>query len=187
MTTTEEENKPTLFSSVLKWGVICGAAGIVLVLLFYIIDYAWLASFKILGIALVVTIGIIIDGGIEYRNECGGYLSFGKAWQHGFLMMAISGVFGIIFNILLYTVIDPELPAKVTEAAMENTRQMMENFGMQEGPEMDKALEKAETDSLARLTAFGFVKGYLFQLIFYAIFALITAIFVKRNPPVEKM
>jgi hypothetical protein len=182
-----EVNTPTLMNSALKWGLINGAVGIALVILFYIIDYTWLVSFKLLGVALVVTIGIIIYGGIEYRNLNGGYLSYGKAWQHGFIMLAVSGLMATIFNFILYTLVDPELPGKLTEAAVENARGMMENFGMQEGPEMDKAIAQTETDTAARFTPFGIAKGYLFQLIFSAVFALITAIFVKRNPPVEKM
>ncbi len=182
----EQEKAPTLINHAAKWGVILAAIGIVITVLIYAVDYTMFASFKFLGVIIVISIGLVIYAGIDYRKAVGGYLPYGKAWQHGFITFAISGIISVVFNIVLYTVIDPELPAKVTDAIVENTQEMMENFGAP-ADSMDEALEKTRTDSLDRFTAFGMVKGYVFQLIGYAIFALITAIFARRNPPVDQM
>lgn len=182
----QEEKAPTLINHAAKWGIISGAVGIVMMILLYAIDYTTMVSFKFLGIAIVVGVGIAIYAGIDYRKTIGGYLSYGKAWQHGFILFAISGLVGVLFQILLYTVIDTELPEKLTDAIVENTREMMGNFGAAED-QMEPALEKARVDSLERFTIFGMLKGFLFQLIGVAVFALITAIFVKRNPPVDQM
>jgi hypothetical protein len=182
----QQEKAPTLINHALKWGVIAGAAGIVMMVLLYVFDYTLLVSFKFLGVAIVVSLGIIIYGGIEYRKLSGGYLSYGKAWQHGFVTFAVSGIIGVIFQMIMYNVIDTELPEKMADAIVENTREMMENFGAP-ADQMDEALEKARTDSLDRFTVVGMLKGAIFQFIGYAIFALITAIFVKKNPPIDQM
>jgi len=182
----EQETPPTLINHAAKWGIISGAVGILMTVLLYVVDYTAMVTFKFLGVAIVIGLGIVIYAGIDYRKSIGGYLSYGKAWQHGFVAFAISGIIGVIFQMLMYNVIDTELPEKMADAIVENTREMMANFGAPEG-QMDEALEKARADSLDRFTIVGMAKGYLFQLIGVAIIALITAIFVKKNPPVDQM
>ncbi|MCX8490434.1 MAG: DUF4199 domain-containing protein, partial [Cyclobacteriaceae bacterium] len=86
----------------------------------------------------------------------------------------------------LYTVIDTELPAKLTDVSIENTEKMMESFGVPED-QMDKAMEDAKTRAEGQFSGIGAVKSYGFGLIFYAIVSLITSIFVKRNQPEEMM
>ena len=182
----QEEKTPTLVNHAIKWGVICGAIGIFMTVVLYAIDYSMLASFKTLGVMILIFLGIIIYAGIDYRKSVGGFLSYGKAWQHSMLTFAVSGVISVVFQILLYSVIDSELPAKLTDVIVDNTREMMENFGAP-ADQMDTALEKARTDSLDRLTPFGLMKGYIFQLIGYAVFSLIIALFTRKNPPVDQM
>jgi hypothetical protein len=81
-------------------------------------------------------------------------------------------------------VIDTELPQKLTDASIENTRAMMENFGAPEDA-IDEALVKAEESSKEQFTIVGQLKGYFYILIFSAIMALISALIVRKNEPVE--
>jgi hypothetical protein len=113
-------------------------------------------------------------------------VSYGKAFQHGFVLLAVAGVISTVFMILLYTVIDTELPAKLTDVTIQNTEKMMESFGMPED-QMDKAMEDARERAVGQFSAIGSIKSYGFGLIFYAIVSLITSIFVKRNQPEEMM
>jgi uncharacterized membrane protein (DUF106 family) len=139
---------------------------------------------KTLLFSLLIYLAFTIYAGINYRNSIDGFLSYGKAFQHGLLVLAISGLVATIFNMLFYNVIDTELPQKLTDAAVENTREIMENFGTPEDA-MDKALEDARKSTADRFTMGGMALGYLSILFFSAIMALISAIFVKKNQPVE--
>jgi hypothetical protein len=85
---------------------------------------------------------------------------------------------------LLYTVIDPDLPAKLVDAAMENAAAMMQRFGMPED-QMDKALEDARARTVNQFSVGGLGMGYGIGLIIYAVLSLITSIFVRKNPPEE--
>ncbi len=175
--------KPSLVQHAAKWGAIIGGASIILTLLIYIIDYTLLADWKML-ILLLVFLGFVIYAGINYRNQNGGYLSYGKAFQHSFITFAVLGILSTAFTLILYTAIDTELPAKLTEVSIENAQKMMERFGMPED-QMDKALEDARARSADQFSAVGLVKGYAFGLIFYAVLSLIGALFVRKNEPVE--
>lgn len=181
----EETSTPqvSLVQHAAKWGAIIGGASVVLTLLIYIVDYTLLANWKML-ILLLVFLGLVIYAGINYRNQIGGYLAYGKAFQHSFVTFAVMGIITTIFTMLLYTVIDTELPAKLIEVSIENAQKMMEGFGMPED-QMDKALEDARTRSVDQFSIVGLAKGYGFGLILYAILSLIGALFVRKNEPVE--
>lgn len=180
----EEKETTSLFQHALKWGLIVGGISIALTCVIYAVDYALLANWKTGIVIFVMFIGLAIYGGINYRNEIGGYLSYGKAFQHGFILMAISGLVSSIFMVLLYTVIDPELPEKLVKVGMENAQAMMESFGMPED-QMDKAMEDARKRTENQYTVSGTSMGYGIGLIIYAVLSLITAIFVRKNEPVE--
>ena len=182
----KDTQQPTLFQHSLKWGLIIGSISIVLTCALYAVDYALLANWKTGIFIIVLFIGLAIYAGINYRKEIGGLLPYGKAFQHGFILMAISGLISTIFSIVLYTVIDPELPGKLTEVALENAQAMMEGFGMPED-QMDKAMEDARKSTENQFSAAGLGKAYGIGLIIYAVLASITAIFVRKNPPDEEI
>lgn len=178
----EQNEQPSLFQHALKWGVILGIIGIALTGIFYAVDYTLLANWKFGIFVFLVSIGLTIYAGINYRGEIGGFLAYGKAFQHGFVLMAISGLLSTLFNMVLYTVIDPELPQKLTEVAMENAQAMMESFGMPED-QMDQALADARERTENQFSASGLAMSYGIGLIIYAVLAAITSIFVRKNPP----
>jgi len=182
--TTTTEAAPTLFKHALRWAIIMGVVSILYTIILYVIDYTLMVQLKMLFIALALYFGIAIYGGIDYRKSVGGFLSYGKAWQHAMIVFAISALISTLFNLLFYNVIDSELPAKLTEASMENTRQMMANFGAPED-QIDKAMADAKTRTEGQFTPIGMAKGYLFILVVSAVMAAISSIFVKKNEPVE--
>lgn len=179
----ENENAtPSFMNHALKHAVILGIVSVVLTLGAYAIDYTLLAAMSFGFISLGVYLAYGIYASINYRNEIGGYLSFGKAFQHGFVVFAVSALISTLFAILLYTVIDPELPAKITEAAMENAEKMLEGFGMS-GDQLDEALAKTQEDTAKRYTVSGLAMSYVFTLIGCAIFALISGAIAKKKEP----
>lgn len=180
-----EENStpaPTLMQHAIRWGMITAAVSIILTMSLYVIDYTLMVQFKFLLVALAIYLGIAIYAGIDYRKSIGGFLAYGKAWQHGFLILAVSGLIASVFNLLLYNVIDTELPQKLTDASIENTRAMMESFGTPEEA-MDEALEQAKESTAKQFTVVGIALGYIYIAIFSAIMALISAVIVRKNKP----
>src|SRR5258708_3330832 len=119
MEENQSQNQPTLVNHAIRWGLITAGASIVLTILCYVIDYTIMVEFKLLFISLAIYFGIMIYAGIDYRKSQDGYLTYGKAFQHGFLILAISGLVGTIFSFILYNVIDTELPQKLTDSARE--------------------------------------------------------------------
>jgi len=173
---------PTLMSHAMRWALITAAVSIICTMLLYVIDYTLMVQLKVLFVMLVIYFGITIYAGIDYRKSIGGYLSYGKAFQHGYLILIISGLIASVFSQLLYHVIDPELPQKLVDASLENTRAMMEGFGTPEDA-IDDAMEKARESTEKQFTLAGAAMGYVSILVVSAVMALITAIFVRKNEP----
>src|SRR5688572_5408499 len=121
METTETTQQPTLINHAVKFGGVLAAISIVLVLLIYAIDYTLMAGFTFLLIALAVGLAFVMYAGINYRNAIGGYIPYGQALLHGILVFAVSGFISTLFNILLYHVIDPNLPQNLSDAIIANT------------------------------------------------------------------
>jgi hypothetical protein len=79
------QTPPSLFQHALKHAAILGVISIVLTLAAYAIDYTLLVSMSFAFLSFAVYLGYGIYAGIQYRKENGGYLAFGKAFQHGFI------------------------------------------------------------------------------------------------------
>jgi hypothetical protein len=182
---TQSPSEPTpLYKHAARWGLIAGVINIVLFIVYYVVDLGLMVDWKVGIFTMVLYIGFAIYAGITYRGEIGGYMAYGKAFQHGFILFAVSALLSSVFNILLYNVIDPELPAKLTDVTIEKTEQMMRGFGLDEA-----ALEKAMEDTRGRMegqfTIVGTIKSYGIFMVVAAVLALITSLFVRKNEPLE--
>jgi hypothetical protein len=175
---------PGLVNNAVKNGLILGGISVVLTLVIYAINYAILVQMKMMLLSILVSVGYAVYAGINYRKEIGGFISFGKAYQHGFIMFAASGVVSVLFSFLLYFVIDPELPGKLTEASLANTEEMMRGFGMPED-QMDEAMEAARESTQNQFSPAKIALTYVFLVVAGAIFALISGAIVKKNQPVS--
>lgn len=173
---------PTLMSHALRYGSIMGVIGIVLTLLFYAVDFSLLADWKIGILLFLIFIGFVMYAGIDYRKKVGGYLSYGNAFKHSFITFAIGGLIGTIANIVLYGLIDPELPQKLTEVGLENTESMMSKFGAPQD-KIDEQMDQLRETLPAQFSVFGLIKGYGIGLIIYAVLSAITALFIRKNVP----
>jgi hypothetical protein len=171
-----------LLKHAMKMGAILGAITIVLTAVVYAVDYTIMVNMWFGLFILFLALGYVIYAGITYRKEVGGYLSYGKAFQHSYVTLLTSAIIGSIFSLLLYTVIDTDLPAKLTDVAVENAESMMVKFGAPQ-EQIDKSLDEMRADMPARFSAIGVLKQLGWGLIIYAVISAITSLFVRKNVP----
>ncbi len=180
-----EENNPapSLMSHAMRSGLIIGAIGIIITLLIYLVNPELMVSMWMF-LVLILNLVLVVVFGIQYRNQSGGFLSFGSAWKHGFLTLLIAGILGTIFNILMHTVIDPGLKDFLIEASVENAEDMARSFGADESA-IEQAAESTRESTAAGFTIGGMFKNLGIAIIIYAVIALITGLIVRKNPPEE--
>jgi len=174
-----EENK-TLTQHGLRMGLIIGVASIILTLLFYLVDSALFAKWWLNLIILIIVIVAVVIVGKNYRQSIGGFMSFGEAFKHGFIIFLISGLLSGGFTIILFQIIDPDLKTVVGDAAIEQTEAMMEKFGAPDD-QIEEALEKAEESMAESFSTSGQLKAQMWSILFYVILSLITGLIVRKE------
>jgi len=177
-------NENTLLSYVLRWGMIIAGINILLMLIIYVVDATQLASISVGLFTFVLNIALIVYAGVGYRKLLGGYADYKTMLITVFLIQAISGGAASMFQVLMYTVIDPELPELLTEASLETTENMLEFFNLPPD-DIDDALEQTEEDLEGTFSARQIIVSYFWPgLLFLFIIALIIAAIIKKNKPI---
>lgn len=171
-----------MINNAARSGVLVGVISIVVALLIYIIDATLFIKWWLGLSLLVINLGLISYFGIQYRKEIGGFMSFGEAFKYSILVFIVAGFLGTFFNVILFNVIDPELPELLTDASVEQTEKMLNSFGTPDDAK-DEALQKVKEDTPASFTPLGQLKNFGIAIILYAIFSLITAAIIKRKEP----
>jgi hypothetical protein len=175
----EEQQSP--FQSAIKPGLTIGLVSLALTFIAYFIDSTLLGSAWFGLVAIVVFFVLIIYFGKQYRAELGGFMSFGTAFNFSFITILISGLVGLVGQILLFQVIDPSLAGVLADQAFETQMSMMAKFG-QDPDTMDPALlEQMKTSTVDSFTLMGQLKTFGFGLIVYAIIALILGAILKKK------
>ena len=175
------ESAQSPIQSAVKPGLTIGLVSLVITYLAYFIDSSYLASGYFGLVALVLFFALIIYFGKEFRKDLGGFMSFGTAFNFSFFAILISGVVGLIGNMLLFQVIDPSLPQVLGNLTFESQLEMMENFGASPDSIPTEELEKMKEASASNFTLVGQLKGFGFGLIAYAIIALILGAILKKR------
>jgi hypothetical protein len=167
-----------------KSGALLGAVSIIITLVLYVIDSTLMVSLWMALFSIILSISLVSYLGIKYRNEHNsGFLSFGTSYVFSLVTMVTSGVIATVFNLLLYTVIDPDLPQVLGDAAYEQGLSMMEFFGASVDSVDDEVLDKMRTDSMERFSVASTLKGLIGVVIGSAIFSLITGAIIKKKEP----
>ena len=180
----QEDNPINYQEEVLKTGLLIGFTSILILLITYIINFEITLEWWYGLLTLTVTIGLVIYLGINFRTNIGGYMSYKESFKFSFLVMTVSYVIGIIFNIVLYTVIDPGLPEVIKQITVEKTVEMMEGFGSSDEI-IDATIEGVEKGIDDSTTPMGLIKSSPWGLLFLALLSLLTAAFIKKNKEIS--
>ena len=163
-----ESNTINYKEEILKSGIMLAGVSIIITMLTYMINIELMVEWWFGILSLIIS----------------GILSYGNALKYSILVMIVSYVIGICFQILLYTVIDPDLPEVMTDLSIEKSVEMMERFGAPQEA-IDASIPAIEEAIINSTTASGILKSSPWGLLFVGLFSLFTAIFIKRNEPVS--
>jgi hypothetical protein len=178
----ENTNQSSITKNALKQGAILGVVGIILSVLVYVFDVSLFTLWLIL-ILVIVNIGYTIYAGISYRREAGGYLTFQKAFLHGFIMLMTAVIISRIFMIVLANVIDPNLGQTVTGIAVDQWTERLTRWGAPQ-EKIDETITKIKEDMPKNFTITGLLISIFWPgILISAVIACITALIVKKKEP----
>lgn len=176
MTMEKNEN----MKNIVQNGTILGVIGVIIGLLTYIIDVAMFANLWFGLFMIAITLALVFVFSFRNRSSVGGYISFQQAFIFSFGILAVGGLIGSLFNLILFGLIDPDSVQVIAEASVENTEKWLENANMSDD-QIDETLDQVESDTAGRFTPWGITKGYFIALIVYAVLSLIVGAIVKRK------
>ena len=172
-----EIKKPqALFPVVLKYSIIFSFV----IILYNVVLYAFnLNENKFLGwFVYVFFIAAMIIGSNKFKNEnCDGYLSYGKSFLSSFLIGLFISIVISVWTYIFMEFIDKELVAKILEKAEESMLERNPNMSQNE-INMGMKYVKMFTSPVMMS-----VMSLITNIIMSVIFALITAIFIKKEEP----
>lgn len=166
----------------IKKGVILGIIHIVIFIILYAAFPSKLTGFSYLFIILVLNFGFSIYQGIQYRKEIGGFMSYGAAFKYVFVLMTVNGLINFIFTFVFVLAV-PDFPQLMADSQLNTSVYWAQKFGAPEAS-LDEIRDKFNPEDITkRFTIVGQLTGFGIGLLLYAIVALISGIFVKKNQP----
>ncbi|EDM38667.1 hypothetical protein PBAL39_21380 [Pedobacter sp. BAL39] len=179
--------KKTLNTMAATNGVIIAIVTLVLSLVIHFIDPVLpYTSLLVQLFSFVVFIGLLVYAGTSIRKELGGFWTFGDAFKSFLIIALILAAVTTVYNVVLMTVIDPELPKKAAVAIEESQRSMMARFGATEEQIEEALAQGGNMEERLRITPKNVVTSFGVGLAIYGIIALIMAAILKKNPPLFK-
>ena len=169
-----EEKPRSATVHALYYGLITGAAMVVLSLILYITN---LYMNRTLGyLSFILLIGGMVWGTLEYRKTyLNGFISYGKAFSLCFLIglfaALLSACYTFIFAQFIYPGFSQEILEKAREGMINSGRSMSEE-------QIDQAMKYTEMFTTPVMIAVWSVITFAF---FSVILSLLTAIFLKKG------
>ncbi|MGB3585484.1 MAG: DUF4199 domain-containing protein [Tunicatimonas sp.] len=163
-----------------RYGLILGALNVVFTAGVFLIDYKLIQNPLIGFLIFGITIAILFIAGFELRKKNGGYLSFKNALKSSFIIYAIAAVLVVMYNLLQYNVLTPEIAEELQKETLNQQVMVWESFGMSD-EQIDESAAAMEDRNLFGLT--WQLVGLAGNLFFGLIISLIVAAIVKKKEP----
>ena len=159
----------------LKWGMIGSAIFIIYGLAQYLMGPIFNQGLSTV-VSLAVLTGVIVMAIKTYKDETGGYATYGQGLGAGLLTSLVIGVITLVWTFLLYDVIAPDFKETILEVA---TDRMREKQGMDDD-QIEQIMEQA---AFFFSTTWFAIVGLVGTVIMGLIISLITAAIMKNDPP----
>jgi hypothetical protein len=171
-----ETNTRTVFSNSLIYGLITAAISIVFAVFAYILDIP--QQSPIMYFSFLILLAGMIYGTVQFKNKfLGGYISFGKAFVSGFLIVLIAAVIASLYSYVFLTFIDPTYLDKIVEQALEKAEESMIEKGLSD-EQMEPGLAMTRKFLSPGIMS---VFAVIYSALLGAVCALIAAAVIKKE------
>lgn len=166
-------------SYALNLAITSAVLSIVLFLLMAIVNGGMIFSFVIGIVALAFLIALPIIFVKKQRKANNGLITFKEAFLTSFVGLALGGLIYLVFSYLYVNFIDTTYLDKMINQQIETTMKFMQSMPEDQ---MVEALNNIENQTRDGFTLSGMAKNFGIYMIVYAVYSLILAAIMKRNP-----
>ena len=178
------ENKTvSSFKTALNYGLITAVLLIVFGLILFLMDVDF-ESLRTIGyFSYIIIIVLMILGILAQKKAQGGFITYGKAFTVGFLIILISAIISSIYQYFYFTSIDPGMAEEIMDFSMANSEQrILEMNPDASQAEIDQAMSYAESMSTP---VWMVIWGFVSNVVIGTILSLILPIFMMKKNPAE--
>lgn len=167
-------NQNAIYKTTATWGLVLGIALVLFSLIPYIFGvYSLPKSLNLLQ--WLVIIGGIVIGQIKYRDgDLDGYISYGRAFGAGMLVMIWATIIYGVYFVSLVKIIDPQYMEKMLVAQAET---------LYDAGYTEEMVEMVISASSNMSPVVMFVSAILGNALLGLIISLISSAFIKREQP----
>lgn len=166
---------------VIKYGILGGVVYVLLTTILYEMGISFLTGYwRIVPFAAICFIAIY--AAIEQKKTQGGYITFTQALFTVFLCFLIIELFWVIYMILLYHVIDPDLAAKVKVLVLEKLQGLEAKLGKDM---LNKYMGKVSNRNFSFNVKNALIDYGVWAVIYFAISLIAAAILRKEEVVTE--
>lgn len=170
-----------MLQSAIRYGIITGLVITIYSALLYFLGPEVFSNFWLYLLSAVLVIFFMVFFTIKIRKGVmGGILTFGQAFVSSFVIAAIASLVTMIWGLLLFEVIDPDLKTTMPEIILSKTEQMMTDWGVPED-QIEEQLKEQAIEMPKQFTLAGQLTGLLKGLVFYGVIALIVGAVTKKT------
>lgn len=164
------------------FGVIIGVASALITATIYAVDLNLFTSWwlGLIGLAISLTLSIILLS--KTKKELHGIFTFKEAFTTYFIAAVIGILISVLFNILLFNVIDPGAKETVSELLIKYTVGLMQKFGSPASV-INETIEKMKLSN--PYSTVELLKGSVISIVVSSVFGLIFAAFFKSKTTQE--
>ena len=162
----------------IKYGVIGGITGIILMLILWFVNAKFFLSYHYY-LGAVVIIYFMYKSAAEVKKANGGYITFGEVFKPLFITFVFGTLIFALFQFLMFNFIDTgliDLQKEMAQEAIEKLSQYLDNEEFTE--KMQEAIDEQNFD----MSFFKVMSSWVFSLIWGAVISLIMSAVMKKNP-----
>lgn len=162
----------------ITFGVIMGVFSVLVTACIYAINLELFISMWVGVISMVIylTLGVVLV--TRTKKQLGGQITFKEAFTTYFIAAVIGSTISVLFNIVLFNLIDPGAKETLKELTMKYSVEMMQKFGAPASSINEAVREMQKQDNYAPGSQ---LFGLIFSFVFSAIFGLILALIFKSK------
>lgn len=173
---------PIIKKNGVTYGVILGVFSILITALIYALDIELFVNTYIglIGLVVSLTIGIVLLR--KTKKDLGGFITFKDAFTTYFLAAVIGSAMSVLFNLILFNVIDTEAKDALNDLTTRYTLETMAKWGAPESA-IDQTREQMR--GVDNYSPGNLLKGLVFSFVLSGIMGAILAL-VFRNKQAYK-
>ena len=163
---------------ILKNGLVLGGIYVALDIIKYVCGAEFFVNNYVNFVSLLLAAIFPVFYLLKYKKSQDGFIDFRSAFSICTGILIASGFILLVFNILLFNIIDPAFSSELLDVTINTAVFQLEAFGMSD-EQISSAIEMMEAE--ANFSPMNMLKGFGFTIVGYTLFGIIVAAITKKN------